>query len=742
MESQCSQTVSQPPEISCQGPVIVHLPVVQPKTQSLQPQGRENVPSASAENSPVIDKLPTSLPYADVARGAIAEPGPLLLSKKRVSQGYQFEDPIAYPTLSESRIRAASQSKRAFRRRSKHSQAPLPPGPEGQPARCSPKPPQLETEALTSPRTSLEPAAESQLKEHIHDKTSTSQQASSAAQLTEYAVGKCNANKQGPSSQTPTGPPSEASVVQKSDNSFIAQLKATLNIASENQPGFTDVLKSADLKEEENPASTINSPPDAESARQPGCKVQLFFPKPKASASPNFTVPLSTNKLPLDVSRSSPSSPVSRRKVYKAFSVPPTPLQNMTSGNAGISNRPLGPNHYNSNQASNGIPGSGEEPKDEIQGIIMGGPALSPTRLGTYATQRSAELVEHRGIPSMHGVMGIATPGGMSVTGNWEQDRLSGNWHRLSAPYSPSIYDPVSTPLHPDFGPMYHPSEVRTSRIAHMAVPIETLDRLFSQIGGLSNELGLVRTELQAQTFQLQQLTAHVNLLHSQPRANGPQASVPTPTTAFRTPPSVEGSRYNNAHNDSGSPNEGHIRQASEATIRQNRQAHDARVAIPPALFSNASSVENTPVPAPISKSASGDIVNGTTTTRRNPSHPIVFGEAHGDGHTVPHSPVVTFRQIQRQQPVTQPHDFETGPVAANNGAQHRRSNSSRSQPTHYNPLVPQFRPGAGHDRVAYGNSRHDGLADNGSHQGPSGGTWGGTRNWYHHAYGNETNQD
>lgn len=90
-----------------------------------------------------------------------------------------------------------------------------------------------------------------------------------------------------------------------------------------------------------------------------------------------------------------------------------------------------------------------------IEGILMGGPSLSPTRQGTFATRANPEIVQpHRMIPSMHGVVGNTGLSNIPGTPNFsnmpltasqaeQQQRIAAIWRdsNNAVPYSPSIYD-------------------------------------------------------------------------------------------------------------------------------------------------------------------------------------------------------------------------------------------------------------------------------------------------------------
>lgn len=550
------------------------------------------------------------------------------------------------------------------------------------------------------------------------------------------------------------GTPHDSGGEESCERLFISHLKATFNIqgqmptqASRSSGGHPTSSRLKESPEKKTLAVNKNNPsPDAENARQLDRTVQIFIPeqKPDSAQSP------STNNLNLcqDVSHSSPPSPSSPSSLHtvrkSSSSVPPTPSRTSmgfkTVGSNG--NEPELGNYGGGIPVSETGPGPEMVSKDDVQGIIMGGPALSPTRQGTFATQGRPEVIEHRGVPSMHGAIGIA--------GGWEQNLCPPNWQRLSAPYSPSIYDTASTPLCPDFGVNYHAPEATTNRLSHVAIPIETLQRLSGHLEGLSKELGLVRAEVQAQTFQLQQLTAHVNILRYQncaPEVHT-QFSVPTPTAAFRTPPSTGSEDNHGMSYTPGSPihkhlhNQHHQRDMSDSTIRHN----GTRLAVPqqpmlPYPQLPPSSENQHYVPAPLAKNTPTDEINQSVAElKRNSSvRKIVFGQTQQDNVPIPQrSPVLRHGHANQPRPphIKTPVFQQNHPLVVNSGTHHRRNSSTRSKRNfvQLNPFVPPFRPG--------NNDPEDNLTRaefgyNDSHHQKAVGTWGGTRNWYHEAYGN-----
>ncbi|TPX20864.1 hypothetical protein DIZ76_016761 [Coccidioides immitis] len=758
MENQQSpETVSQPPGVSGHGPVVVHFPPAQPKQPELRPQIQGDTPDEDVGKTHEVDRPPATLPYADVARRAIAEPSPLVIVKRSAPKATgQFEDPIAFPTLNESRMRAASEPKRASRRcRSRHLQLSPPSSKESEGGEGSSRDmesPRREIETVVNSPKVPDSPAQNQVKSPEYNKPmSALQNPAEPEELTKDKLEDQSFNKGSEASQPSTELSSEDPVVENNEQSFIAQLKATFNIVEKSQPGPIDVVKSTQLGGENKQSHTNNPSPSAESARQLNCEAKVFFPKPKASAGPNCLSLPAINPFQ-EGSRSSPSSPFHPRTIYKGSSVPPTPLQEVTFDAAENPPSPPEPSHTRRSSSETVIAVPDGTPQNAIQGIIMGGPALSPTRQGTYATERNPEIVEHRSVPSMHGVVDVAVPENMPLTVGWDQGHMHGNWHRLSAPYSPSIYDTASTLLRPEFGSIYPPPEAAASRMAHVAIPCENLDRLFCQIQGLSSELGLVRAEVQAQTFQLQQLTAHVNVLRSQNGFMENQFSVPTPTAAFRTPPYTGTNEFQNRNGSTGSPigrSAYHQPQVSNATVHENGDCASMPVGrLPEGSVSGNHGIH---IPAPIAKDSVDGTVDNTVNQsatyagRRNPNRPITIGEKQKDPANKPRrGPAAGFGKTKHNRPTKQSPDPQAKPMIVNSPVKHRRTVSNRSQQTsQFNPFVPPFNPGEGQEHTTHNDTTHRrGRFGSDSAQSHFAGTWGGTRNWYHHAYGNENAQN
>ncbi|KAI1934010.1 hypothetical protein LOZ66_006103 [Ophidiomyces ophidiicola] len=730
MEEHNFQTVSQHPDAFNRGPVVVNLPCMKHHLVSVDlPNEGKRV------GAPPSDFQPSAkLSYADITRRAIADPSSTSMPKSVSEQSAQHEDGSTHSGLHDPKLCTDNQSKKTSSRQTRM----LPPIPQT-PMRRSTLGSGISNNLCT-----------------ISEKSTSNQEVIQPPDQQQALESICFGNQNPTERFTSTyvgyiAPPpihlSEPSSRKTSEQSFLAQLKATFNIPEVAHPGTVgnvdSVLNSGHLKEKMHckDASLVND----DSTKEAGCVTRAFSPRKNVPTAPDSASSLSTNKPHSDVLYSSPSSTANTLNAPQngsSLSTPtlPTPLKNTQN----TDHFPV-PSHYN-NEISNSGPlfQAGMAPREEVQGIILGGPALSPTRQGTYATQRLPEVVEHRGVPSMHGMICINAPIVSPTPGALEPNYAPGNWHRLSAPYSPSIYDMEPPPPQPNFGTGCRPS-VPSNGIDHMTIQGEMLEKLCHQVGDLSKELGLVRAELQAQTFQLQQLTAHVNILRAQNRHAGTQETVPTPTAAFRTPPSTGIDALTYHPENTGSPIRKGIqqRQTSDSTIRLN----DSRI---DETYDDVSVLQKqiSHVPAPIAKgSASGSENNAVSQTilcaaRRNPSQPIILEEPKKSPVCTAAATSKPAEPLKNPLPPAKVSEPLNKPMIVNSGSNthHRRTRSSQSYRAseHFDRVILPLNPNTRRNNDNNKTWQHNGLR-NPTPPTRIDGTWGGTRNWYHHqAYGTD----
>lgn len=211
-------------------------------------------------------------------------------------------------------------------------------------------------------------------------------------------------------------------------------------------------------KEENNKQAEASVGVCAEQSRQEAESVTFYYPKQKVSGLAPDSAPLipSTNNIVLHEAASSLSScegGLSRQR--KASSVPVPPKQDMCVEEPGA-------------------PDDDALSRQPIQGIIMGGPSLSPTRQDSYATHGRPGFVRRRQIPSMHGVV-----------------------------------EDVATSIVPSEAQLIHSH--LDGVVNHLvAVQDKALDAVLQRLDTIARDINLLRADLNAHNTHLRQLTDRV----------------------------------------------------------------------------------------------------------------------------------------------------------------------------------------------------------------------------------------